>query len=55
MTSIFQFVKEGCKEEVVKSLKENTKEILYLKDTHDQTPLHVACFEGFFRNCSIVD
>jgi len=49
MTSIFQFVKEGCKEEVVKSLKENTKEILYLKDTHDQTPLHVACFEGFLE------
>ncbi|KAM9988224.1 hypothetical protein ACTFIZ_003581 [Dictyostelium cf. discoideum] len=47
MTSIFQFVKEGNKEEVSRLLKENTKEILFLKDSIGQTPLHVACFEGF--------
>ncbi|KYQ88352.1 hypothetical protein DLAC_11052 [Tieghemostelium lacteum] len=47
MTSIFQYVKEGNKEEVTRLLKENTKEILFIKDSFEQTPLHVACFEGY--------
>eukprot|EP01132_Coremiostelium_polycephalum_P006120 gene6120-7626_t len=47
MTSIFQFVKEGNKDEVQKLLRENTKEVLLLKDSYWQTPLHIASFEGF--------
>eukprot|EP01133_Synstelium_polycarpum_P003668 gene3668-4222_t len=47
MSSIFQFVKEGSKEDVTKLLKENSpRELVALKDVYEQTPLHIACFEG---------
>ncbi|EFA76072.1 hypothetical protein PPL_10651 [Heterostelium album PN500] len=46
MASIFQFSKDGNKEEIVKLLKENSRELLFLKDAYEQTPLHIASFEG---------
>ncbi|EGC28360.1 hypothetical protein DICPUDRAFT_160270 [Dictyostelium purpureum] len=48
MALIFQFVKDGNRDEVSRLLKDNHKDILLIKDSMEQTPLHVACFEGFF-------